>query len=112
MCSAEIKPVVVIGLVYLVVVVVGPLITGVPWHPVRAETFSEPAGFGAGLLHGLLWPWNALLSLFRDGDSWELIYDTSANRSYPYGFAVGFAAWFLGKLFELVGLSSVTSEGP
>ena len=54
------------------------------------EPEARPAGFWAGLWHGLILPITFLVSLFVDGVS---IYETSNNgRWYEFGFVLGVLA--------------------
>jgi len=55
---------------------------------------AEPAGFWAGLWHGIIMPITFIVSLFNAG---VRIYETNNNgRWYDFGFLIGVSASFGG----------------
>lgn len=64
-------------------------------HSKYQQTEAKPAGFWAGLWHGLIAPVTFLVSLF---DAGVRIYETNNNgRWYEFGFVLGVSIAFGGS---------------
>ena len=71
---------------------------------------SKPAGFWAGLWHGLIMPITFFVSLF---DSGVRIYEASNNgRWYEFGFILGASAAFGGTTSQVQGTVARQSMVP
>ena len=68
------------------------------------QTEAKPAGFWAGLWHGLIMPVTFLVSLFNRG---VRIYETNNNgRWYEFGFVLGASATFGGGTNQAQGVAT------
>ncbi len=91
------------------IVIFSLLVTGVSWHPGSDFTMADPAGFGAGFVHGTLWLLNLIVAQFQDGDAWRRMYEFDSTRDYAIGFGVGLVATILSKVIEYI-VSYLTSD--
>ena len=74
------------------------------------QSSANPAGFWAGLWHGLIMPFTFFVSLF---DSGVRIYEANNNgRWYEFGFIIGASSAFGGTASQVQGTVSRQSMVP
>lgn len=74
------------------------------------QSWAKPAGFWAGLWHGLIMPITFIVSLF---DSGVRIYEAKNNgRWYEFGFILGASATFGGSTSQVQGTVTRQSMVP